>query len=68
MGDKNSNIINDSEWIKTVSESLLDINIEELSDKQKKMLREMYLENLESGMEPKDALEKALKIVTSFQM
>ena len=68
MGDKNSNTINDSEWIKTISESLLDINIEELSDKQKKMLREMYLENLESGMEPKDALEKALQIVTSFQM
>ena len=59
---------NDLEWIKLVSESLLDINIEELSDNQKKMLCEMYLENLESGMEPKDALEKALQIVTSFKM
>ena len=56
----------DPEWIKVIANALLDININNLSDRQKKMLRDQYLENIREGLKPKEAIEKALQIVLCF--
>ncbi len=56
----------DPEWIKVIANALLDININNLSDRQKKMLRDQYLDNIKDGLKPKEAIEKALQIVLCF--
>lgn len=56
----------DPEWITEIAAILLDINVNELSEKQKKILRDTYIDNLRDGMKPKDAIENALKIVKCF--
>ena len=56
----------DPKWIIEISGSLLDRNIKDLSDWQKKMLHMQYLKNLRDGMQPKEAIEKALQIVLYF--
>ena len=65
---KKSKIIKkcDPEWIKVIANALLDININDLSDRQKKMLRDQYLDFIRDGLKPKDAIEKALQIVLCF--
>jgi hypothetical protein len=39
-----------------------------LSDKQMKMLSDLYLENISDGLKPKIALEKALQTVKCFNL
>jgi hypothetical protein len=56
----------DPEIILEIVEGLLDIRIHDLSDHQKKMLRDQYLENLRDGLMPKEAMERALQIVLCF--
>jgi len=56
----------DPDWIKVIAHALLDINLSDLSDRQKKMLRDQYLDNLRDGLKPKEAIEKALQIVLCF--
>jgi hypothetical protein len=56
----------DPEWIKETARGLLDIDINKLSDKQIRMLRNFYLENLRNGLKPKDAMKKAYDIVLCF--
>lgn len=56
----------DPDWIKVIANTLLDISINDLSDHQKKMLRDQYLDNLREGLKPKEAIEKALQIVLCF--
>ena len=56
----------DPDWIIEIAVGLLDINIDNLSDHQKKMLRDQYLENLRDGLKPKEAIEKAIQIVLCF--
>lgn len=58
----------DSEWIKEIVEGLLDKNVNKLSDKQIKMLRDLYLENLRNGLKPREAFVKALQIITCFKI
>ena len=50
MGDTSNKQIDESEWIKVVSETLLDKNINNLSEQQKGMLRQFYLENLQRNL------------------
>jgi hypothetical protein len=57
---------NDPDWITEIAIGVLDIKINDLSEKQKKMLRETYLENIRDGMKPKEAIEKAVEIVKCF--
>jgi len=56
----------DPDWIIEIAVGLLDINIDNLSDHQKKMLRDQYLANLRHGLKPREAMEKALQIVLCF--
>ena len=57
---------NDPDWITEIVAILLDINVNELSAHQKKILRDTYIDNLRDGMKPKDAIENAFKIVKCF--
>lgn len=68
MGDTYKKDFDDPEWIRVVSERLLNINISKMSDNQKKMLRDLYLEKLRNGLKPKEAMEKAYGIVSSFNI
>ena len=56
----------DPEWIVEIVNGFLDKDINNLSDYQKEMLRDQYLEYLRDGFKPKKALEKALTIVLCF--
>ena len=56
----------DPEWIIELAEGYLQRDINTLSDYQKKMLRDQYFDYLRDGFKPKDAIEKALKIVSCF--
>jgi len=56
----------DPDWIIEIAVGLLDRDINDLSDHQKKMLRDQYLENLRDGLKPKEAMKKALQIVLCF--
>ena len=57
----------DPEWIEVLTEAFLDINIDKLSDGQKKLLRATYFEKLNSGLNPKEAIAQALQIVLCFE-
>ena len=54
------------EQIIKIVKGLLDVNTENLTENQKIMLRNQYLANLRSGLEPREAMEKAFKIVLCF--
>ena len=56
----------DPEWIIETAKELFNTDINNLSENQRKMLRDQYLENLRDGLQPKEAIEKALQIVLSF--
>jgi len=58
---------NDPEWIEVLVEAFLDIDINKLSDEQKKLLRTTYFEKLNSGLKPKEAITQALQIVLCFE-
>jgi hypothetical protein len=57
---------NDPEWIKVIANALLDVNMNNLSDRQKQMLRDQYFDFIKEGFSPKEAVEKALQIVLCF--
>lgn len=57
----------DPEWINEIAEALLDLNINDLSEKQKKILRDLYLENLNKGLKPKESINNALQVVRCFK-
>jgi hypothetical protein len=54
------------EWIVELADGLIAKDITNLSDYQKKMLRDQYLDFLRDGLQPKEAIEKALEIVLCF--
>ena len=54
------------EQIIKIARDLLDINIDDLTENQKLILRDQYLANLRHGLKPKEAMEKALKVVFCF--
>ena len=57
---------NDPDWITEIVDGLLDINLNELSDSQIKILRDQYLDHIRDGLKPKDAIEKAVQIIKCF--
>ena len=69
MGDNKLQRITepDPEWVMELVKGLLDINTDDLSEHQKKMLRAQYLANLRDGLKPKDAIQKAIQIVLCFK-
>ena len=44
------------------------VNNSKLSEKQKKLLHELYLENLRDGLKPKEAMNKAYQIISCFKI
>ncbi|KYK21126.1 hypothetical protein AYK21_05185 [Thermoplasmatales archaeon SG8-52-2] len=57
---------NDPDWIAEIADGLLNINLNELSDNQIKILRNQYLDYVRDGLKPKDAIEKAVQIIKCF--
>ena len=56
----------DPEWIVELVDGYLSKDFKKLSDYQKKMLRDQYLDYLRDGLRPKEAIEKAFEIVLCF--
>jgi len=56
----------DPEWIIETVKELFNKDINDLSENQRKMLRDQYLENLRDGLSPKEAMEKALQVTLCF--
>ena len=57
---------NNSYWIKNAVKVLLKIEIDDLTDDQIKLLDKLFTDNLKDGMNPKDALKKAFRILNCF--
>ena len=55
-----------SEQIIKIAKGLLDINTEDLTENQKIMLHDQYLAYLKHGLKPREAMEKALRVVLCF--
>ncbi len=55
-------------WRKEIIGSIFYIDSDKLSDKQKKMIHDLYIDNLRDGLKPKEAMDKAFQIVTCFKM
>lgn len=58
---------NDPDWIKELSLHLKSVKRYKLTDEDKKLLRDLFLEYKMNGMMPREALEKAKKVVMSFK-
>ena len=56
----------DSNWIKETAECLLGRKVDNLSDTQIRMLRNLYLENLRDGLKHREAMKQANNVVTCF--
>lgn len=54
---------NDPEWIVELSFYCYIINTRDLSDENKKSLVELFLEYKRDGLRPKEALQKAEKVI-----
>ena len=55
-------------WRKGSIGSIFYLNFDKLSDKQKELIHDLFLENLRDGLKPKEAMGKAFQVVTSFKM
>ena len=55
-------------WRKETIGIIFYIDSDKLSDKQKKMMHDLYIDNLRDGLKPKEAMDKAFQIVTCFKM
>ena len=58
---------NDPDWITEIADALLGLRLDEFSISQKKMLRDVYFENIRDGLDPKEAIGKAIQIVNCFK-
>ena len=56
----------DPEWIKELVDGYLEKDVDILSDYQKKMLRDQYFIYLRDGLKPKEAIERAFRLVLCF--
>jgi hypothetical protein len=57
-----------SKWRKETIGNIFYIDSDKLSDKQKKLIHDLYIDNLRDGLKPKEAMDKAFQIVTCFKM
>ena len=56
------------EWRKQTKDGIFYLNFGKLSDKQKKILHELYLEYIQDGLKSKEAIVKAFQIVSCFKI
>ncbi len=59
---------NDPEWIQDISCYFFTYRKNEKSDEYKKELHDLFLEYTEEGMRPKEAMEKAKRILDCFEI
>ena len=58
----------DPEWVKEILSHLITSKKQEITDKYKKLFRDLYFDYLRDGLKPKDAIEKAKNVVLSFKI
>jgi hypothetical protein len=58
---------NNSEWIKKVALYSSVIKVQDLTDEDKKLLVELFLVYKINGLKPKEALQKAKRVLASFR-
>ena len=59
-------IINDPEWIDELGSFLTTTKDKEIIKKHKELFKKTYFHYLKRGMSPKEAIEKAKKVIFSF--
>ncbi len=57
---------NDPEWVKEIASQLSLIKKKKITDEEKLLLRELFFEYQRDGLSPKEAIEKAKKVILSF--
>jgi len=56
----------DPEWVDTIASHVVSCREERKSQEYQKNLRELFFEYRSEGLNPRDALEKAKKVLSSF--
>lgn len=64
LGTKGS----DPEWINELVSFLITTKDKDVINEYKRLFRDLYFDYLKEGLRPKDAIEKAKNIVTSFKI
>lgn len=59
---------NDPEWINELVSFLVTTKDKDIINEYKRLFRELYLAYLKEGLLPKEAIEKAKKVVVSFKI
>ena len=67
LQSKKNNSENNSEWIKKVALYSSVIKVQDLTDEDKKLLVELFLVYKINGLKPKEALQKAKRVLASFR-
>ncbi len=57
---------NDPEWVKEITDYVKTDKLN-LTDKDKKLIRELYFEYQRDGLSPKDAIRKAKETILCFK-
>jgi len=57
----------DPEWVKEIASQISLIKKKKITDINKKLLRELFLDYQRDGLSPKEAIEKAKNIILSFK-
>jgi hypothetical protein len=58
---------NDPEWVKEIASQLSYLKGRTLTNEERILLRELFIEYQQDGLKPKDAIEKAKNILLSFK-
>ena len=61
-------IENDPEWINELVSFLINTKDKKIIEKYKSLFRDLYLDYLREGMQPKVAIEKAKNVVLHFKI
>ena len=57
----------DPEWVKEIAFQLSILKKQKITDRDKKLIRELFHEYQRDGLSPKDAIEKAKNFVLCFK-
>ena len=56
----------DPDWVKEIASQISLIKKKKITDINKKLLRELFLDYQRDGLSPRDAIEKAKNVIFSF--
>ena len=57
----------DPEWVKEIANDIYTLKKQKITAEDKRLIRNLFLEYLNDGLKPKEALNKAKNVILSFK-